>query len=142
LGNEILVNQTTSGTQQTPSVATSGTSFSVAWQGSAAADSAGIYFRQFDASGAALTAEALVNTTTANTQKTPTIAALNGGLVIAWSGAGNGDTAGVFEQRYTNYSFTVNSLADSVDANPGDGIAADSLGRTTLRAAIMEANAL
>lgn len=39
-------------------------------------------------------------------------------------------------------TFAVNSGDDSVDANPGDGIAADSLGRTTLRAAIMEANAL
>lgn len=39
-------------------------------------------------------------------------------------------------------TFSVNSTADSVDANPGDGIAADAAGRTTLRAAIMEANAL
>lgn len=39
-------------------------------------------------------------------------------------------------------NFTVNSTADNVDINPGDGIAADLLGNTTLRAAIMEANAL
>lgn len=38
--------------------------------------------------------------------------------------------------------FFVNSTADSIDINPGDGIAADSFGRRTLRAAIMEANAL
>ncbi|WP_162276021.1 Ig-like domain-containing protein, partial [Roseimaritima ulvae] len=37
--------------------------------------------------------------------------------------------------------FTVNSLQDSADAIPGDGIAADSSGQTSLRAAIMEANA-
>jgi hypothetical protein len=45
----------------------------------------------------------------------------------------------------TGYSmavFNVNDPADSVDATPGDGICADSLGRCTLRAAIMEANAL
>jgi Ca2+-binding RTX toxin-like protein len=36
----------------------------------------------------------------------------------------------------------VNSLEDSIDINPGDGIVADSFGRRTLRAAIMEANAL
>lgn len=35
----------------------------------------------------------------------------------------------------------VNSSADSVDASPGDGTCADSQGRCTLRAAIMEANA-
>ena len=39
-------------------------------------------------------------------------------------------------------TFTVNSTTDSVDANPGDGSALDSGGNTTLRAAIMEANAL
>ena len=38
--------------------------------------------------------------------------------------------------------FFVNSTADSIDVNPGDGIVADSFGRRTLRAAIMEANAL
>ncbi len=38
--------------------------------------------------------------------------------------------------------FVVNSFADSVDATPGNGNAVDDQGRTTLRAAIMEANAL
>jgi Ca2+-binding RTX toxin-like protein len=38
--------------------------------------------------------------------------------------------------------FFVNSTADSIDINPGDGIVADSFGRRTLRAAIMESNAL
>lgn len=39
-------------------------------------------------------------------------------------------------------TFVVNSTADSVDANPGDGVCADSGGNCTLRAAVMEANAL
>lgn len=39
-------------------------------------------------------------------------------------------------------TFTVNSAADTVDASPGDGICADGVGNCTLRAAIMEANAL
>jgi len=39
-------------------------------------------------------------------------------------------------------TFTVNTTADTVDAIPGDGSAADALGQTSLRAAIMEANAL
>jgi CSLREA domain-containing protein len=39
-------------------------------------------------------------------------------------------------------AFTVNSTADAVDANPGNGICADGSGNCTLRAAIMEANAL
>ena len=38
--------------------------------------------------------------------------------------------------------FFVTSAADTVDATPGDGVVADNYGRATLRAAIMEANAL
>lgn len=39
-------------------------------------------------------------------------------------------------------TFTVNSTGDSVDVHPGDGICADAAGQCTLRAAIMESNAL
>ena len=39
-------------------------------------------------------------------------------------------------------TFTVNTTDDTVDANPGDGIAADTSGYCSLRAAIMEANVL
>jgi predicted outer membrane repeat protein len=46
------------------------------------------------------------------------------------------------EDRRVLATFTVADLADTADANPGDGIAADAAGVTTLRAAIEEANAL
>ena len=46
------------------------------------------------------------------------------------------------EARILPAVFTVNSFTDGVDAHPGDGVAQTSDGRTTLRAAIMEANAL
>jgi hypothetical protein len=46
------------------------------------------------------------------------------------------------EDRSLFAAFTVNSLLDTVDVNPGDGVAQDTAGQTTLRAAIMEANAL
>lgn len=39
-------------------------------------------------------------------------------------------------------TFTVNTTNDTVDANPGNGICADSSGNCSLRAAIMENNAL
>src|SRR5262245_19424629 len=45
------------------------------------------------------------------------------------------------EDRCVPANFTVNTLLDTVDANPGDGLAADAGGSTSLRAAIMEANA-
>ncbi len=46
------------------------------------------------------------------------------------------------EDRRLLATFQVNSFLDTVDANPGDGVAVDSSGNTSLRAAIMEANAL
>ncbi|MCX7420357.1 MAG: calcium-binding protein [Planctomycetia bacterium] len=46
------------------------------------------------------------------------------------------------EDRALLSAFTVNSNLDTADATPGDGVAADSMGRATLRAAVQEANAL
>lgn len=46
------------------------------------------------------------------------------------------------EDRCVPAIFTVNTQLDTVDANPGDGLAADAGGFTSLRAAIMEANQL
>src|SRR5216684_4826120 len=51
-------------------------------------------------------------------------------------------TLEVLEDRTVLSTFVVNTTADTVDANPGDGLAQDSAGNTSLRAAIMEANAL
>jgi hypothetical protein len=39
-------------------------------------------------------------------------------------------------------TFTVDTTDDTADASPGDGVCADSAGRCSLRAAVMEANAL
>jgi CSLREA domain-containing protein len=46
------------------------------------------------------------------------------------------------EDRAVPATFTVNTFADTVDINPGDGVAADAFGKCSLRAAIQEANAL
>src|SRR4051794_12234281 len=46
------------------------------------------------------------------------------------------------EARVLPATFTVNSFTDGADVNPGDGVARTSDGRTTLRSAVMEANAL
>lgn len=52
------------------------------------------------------------------------------------------DQIELFETRALLAAFAVDSTLDTSDANPGDGIAADALGRCTLRAAVQEANAL
>ncbi len=46
------------------------------------------------------------------------------------------------EDRTLLAVFTVSTLNDTFDASPGDGFAADTIGATSLRAAIQEANAL
>ena len=46
------------------------------------------------------------------------------------------------EDRALLAAFTVSTLNDTFDASPGDGFAADTIGATSLRAAIQEANAL
>lgn len=59
--------------------------------------------------------------------------------------AGNKRWRPVFEQledRAVPAIFVVNTNVDTVDASPGDGSALDGAGNTSLRAAIMEANAL
>ncbi len=48
----------------------------------------------------------------------------------------------LLETRRVLATFTVNTSRDTVDVVPGDGNATDDLGQTSLRAAIMEANAL
>lgn len=46
------------------------------------------------------------------------------------------------ENRVVLSSYSVTSTLDTVDANPGDGVASDVNGDATLRAAVMDANAL
>ena len=46
------------------------------------------------------------------------------------------------EDRTLLTTFTVNTTADTVDVDPGDGVAEDSNGETSLRAAVMEADGL
>ena len=53
-------------------------------------------------------------------------------VVVGWPGAGASPGA----------TFTIDSTADAVDANPGDGVCATGAGLCTLRAAIQEGNAL
>ncbi|MBO1081784.1 DUF4214 domain-containing protein [Roseomonas haemaphysalidis] len=96
IGSEFLVNTETIHNQFAPTITglTSG-GFVVTWQDSsrlgADASGSGVKAQVFDAAGARIGGEFLVNTVTENYQYAPTITGLtNGGLVIAWS-----DTSGL-----------------------------------------------
>lgn len=103
LGSEFQVNTTTANAQENAVVTSTGAGgFMVTWN-SNLQDGAlhGVYLRQYDSSGLALTPETRISTTTAGEQLFPSVASDASGRVVAvWSGNGTGDTDGVFMQRY------------------------------------------
>lgn len=105
LGNEFRVNTTTAGDQRFPSIAIDQDGdFVIAWS-SFSQDTSdwGIYAQAFDASGAMVGDEFLVNTTVANRQIYPAVAMDDeGDFVVAWQSLSqDGDGYGVYAQRYT-----------------------------------------
>ena len=89
-GPEFPVNTTTTGTQSAPAVASVGpdSNFVIVWSGGGAqdGDQTGIFGRMFDASGAPLGGEFLVNTVTAGYQDLPNVASNSAGnFVVAWT---------------------------------------------------------
>ncbi|MDZ4779144.1 MAG: PKD domain-containing protein, partial [Planctomycetia bacterium] len=105
LGDEFRVNTTTGSDQRFPSIAMDQDGdFAIAWSsfGQDGSDW-GVYLQSFDATGARIGAEQLVNTTTANWQVYPVVAMDDDGdFVVAWSSlTQDGDGYGIYAQRYT-----------------------------------------
>ncbi len=110
-GVETQINLTTTSDQDDPQpVALSDGSFVVVWESNLQdGSSLGIFGRQFDATGNPLTGEFQINTTTADQQVDPRVAALRGGgFVVVWeSNLQDGDQKGVYSQRFDNSSAPV-----------------------------------
>ncbi|MFN4281736.1 MAG: putative Ig domain-containing protein [Alphaproteobacteria bacterium] len=105
LTSELQVNGTTSGDQQRPAVtALQGGGFVVTWTSFGQDGSgAGVYARIFAANGAAVGGEFQVNSTTADHQDLPMVAALaDGGFFVVWQSNGDQDGSGygIFGQRF------------------------------------------
>ena len=106
LGGEVLVNSTTGSTQLESDIAVAPDgSYVVVWRDSSGADGdvAGIFMQRFDASGAAVGSETLVNTTIANQQIRPAIAMDDAGnFVVVWQSwsQDRNNTYGVYAQRF------------------------------------------
>ncbi len=103
-GNAFRVNATTSGDQDYSSVAVDGSGdFVVTWT-HVAPDYSGsdIYARRYNAAGAALGGEFLVNSNTADWQEYSSVAVdANGNAVVTWSSYGpDGSGYGVYARRY------------------------------------------
>ncbi|MCA9706125.1 MAG: hypothetical protein KDK70_09780 [Myxococcales bacterium] len=104
---ELVVNTTLPDFQVQPAVASApGGGFTVvAWASFPVLDppqdgsGAGVYARLYDGSGAPLTGEILVNTTTMGNQAFPAVDAHDGGFVVTWQGP-DGSGNGIFAQRF------------------------------------------
>lgn len=102
LTDEVHVNQTTGGIQQSPTVAvdTNGVT-SIAWQGVGDGDFNGIFLRQFDSSGTAIDDELRVNENPEFEQAMPAIAVSSAGeTLVTWSSRHqDGSDWGVYGRR-------------------------------------------
>jgi Domain of unknown function (DUF4347)/Cadherin-like/Bacterial Ig domain/Putative Ig domain len=138
LTGEIQVNATTAGDQNMARVVSdAGGNFVVTWTSAGQDGNAtGVYARRFDASGAALTGEIAVNTTTTGDQRNSVIGMnrSSGEFVVVWEGQGSGDAAGIFFRRFAADGTAVdaverraNLIDGGAEANPA--AAMDSSGR-------------
>ena len=104
LGSEFLVNTTTVNTQEYSVVTTNAFGdFVVTWEsyGQDKPNTYGIYAREYDRNGVAMTGETFINTTISGDQSMPSVAWQGGNAVFVWSGNGTGDSSGVYFRQAT-----------------------------------------
>ena len=130
-GSELHISTESQGNQTFPDIsALADGGFLVVWQSESSlqdGSGSGIYAQRFDASGAAVGGEFLVNTVTADNQRLPVSTGLaDGGYVVAWQSEGSHDSwgTGVFAQRYdasgaaVGGEFQVNTFGIASQENP------------------------
>ncbi|MEK9139535.1 MAG: DUF4347 domain-containing protein, partial [Nitrospirota bacterium] len=129
-GGAISVTNTTSYWQDIANVSMDGGgNFVVSWSSDGQDGSGfGIYSRQYDPTGTALTTESRAATTTSGAQDFSGIAYQNGKVVVTWSGNGTGDSSGIFMQRYNAAG---GNAAPTVTSNGGGLTAAISVAENT-----------
>ncbi len=102
LGGEVLVNTTTGGSQENPSIALLGDGSAViAWDGPGIGDHHGVFQQRFDSNRFRVGSETRVNSHIDDLQAYPSMAAQDDGYVVAWSSKEqDGSDWGIFAQRY------------------------------------------
>jgi hypothetical protein len=133
LGSEFQVNATTTGSQDNASIAVSGSgNFVVAWNSPQDGAYNGIMAQRFDAQGARLGAEFVVNTYTTYSQLNPRVASdVAGNFVIAWNSQNDGSSGSVNAQRYAasgaplGGEFQVNSYTTAAQGGGSPAYAPD-----------------
>lgn len=102
-GNEFVVNDYTTGSQNSPSVSHDATgNFVIAWTGEGSTDTTSIWARQFKSDGDTVAGQFRVNTTTTGSQARPSVAVdPDGDFVVAWqSDHVTGQSWDVMVQRF------------------------------------------
>ncbi len=129
-GGAISVTNTNSWWQDIANVAMDQSgNFVVSWSSNGQDGSGlGVYTRQYDSTGTALTTESRVATTTSNAQDYSGIAYQNGKVVVTWSGNGPGDSSGIFMQRYDAAG---GNAAPTITSNGGGVTAAINVAENT-----------
>jgi hypothetical protein len=136
-GAEFVANTYTTGNQGYGGVVAAAADadgdFVVVWGGEGSGDQNGVFGQRFDSAGSAQGAQFLVNTYTTGNQGSSTgrvsvAAAADGDFVVVWSGAGSGDSFGVFGRRFDSAGaaqggeFLVNSYTTSTQGSRYDGL--------------------
>ncbi|QHT65833.1 T9SS type A sorting domain-containing protein [Rhodocytophaga rosea] len=127
--NEVVVNTTTAGNQIAPAISMDDTgNFVIAWQSSDGAGD-GIFAKRYNAAGTAQSGDLPVNTTTAGSQREPSVAVTTGDtagssiFMITWVSTNqDGAGEGVFARRFVNNTggseFPVNTYTTSDQSRP------------------------
>ncbi|MCP3963041.1 MAG: hypothetical protein GY719_34820 [bacterium] len=100
VGGEFQVNATTNGSEPAVAMDADG-DFVIVWQSLGDGDYSGVFGQRFDSAGSPAGGELQVNTTTTGHQGGPAVAMdADGDFVVVWASLGDGDSFGVFGQRF------------------------------------------
>jgi len=118
IGTEVRVNTLTPNDQEAPYItALSDGGYVIAWKSfrQDGGENWGVFAQRFDASGAKVGSEFLVNFTTANNQDGVSVTELNdGSLVFTWESSGqDGSDDGVYARRFSNLTILTSGSEDT-----------------------------
>lgn len=102
VGGEVRVATTFVNTQADPVVTgLSNGGYVISWEGNGPGDTFGVFAKVFDAAGAAVTGDVLVNSATSSSQFDPAITALGTGFVVSYTSSSlDGSSEGIGFQRF------------------------------------------
>jgi hypothetical protein len=131
--DEFVINQHSSGAQETPAVTgLNNGNLAAAWSGAGAGDDSGIYLRVFKPDGSALTDDIQVNEWPSGTQAEADLATLaDGNIVVTWTSEGNdNDKNGIAMRMFApdGSPLDAESPVDITQANSQDRPAITALG--------------